>query len=400
MPIVVLKFGGQTLNTPTKMVEALDYVQQLVSQGLKLIVVVSAFGRKGEPYATDTLIELIEEAGCQADGHDLDIAMACGELIAMAVVAQQLRKQGINAVGRTGWEAGIITDGEHRNARIIAVDPSRLLHDVAQHEVVVVAGFQGMDQNGTIHCLGRGGSDTSAVALALAVNADRVELLKDVEGIFTANPQLVRTAQLLDRVSAADLKEMAWQGSKVLHERAAELAERFAVPIVVRSLHHPIGTTIVPSKCLENPQVITGISVHAPICQVQIELPEVQSQEQMVKLFEAVAAATISMDMFSIMQTKLWFTVAADASLRTREVLTALPVNFTIVEDRAKVSIIGAGMHGIPGIMATFCRILFNADVPIIQTADSHATISALIASCDAERAAAALHHYFLESQS
>lgn len=300
-------------------------------------------------------------------------------------------------MGRTGWEAGIITDERHLEARILEVAPQKIIDDFSKVDVVVIAGFQGIDAMGTIHCLGRGGSDTSAVALAVALGAERIEMVKDVEGIYSGDPRLIPTARRLEVVSASDIKEMAWQGSKVLHGRAAELAERFKMPITVRKLGAHLATTVNPHQVIENQRFITGVSVHAPVCQVSVRLDEDDAQEQMVAIFEQVAESGVSMDLFSIMNRNLWFTVAQDSSERLSQVLHELHAAFTLNHNMAKVSIVGAGMHGMPGIMAKFCRTLQNENIPIVQTADSHATISALVALDKAQQAARALHKFFIE---
>jgi aspartate kinase len=233
--IIVQKFGGTSVATPLQREKAARKVMESRANGYSPVVVVSAMGRKGEPYATDTLLGLIKDIHENADPREQDLIMSCGEVISTVIMTETLRKMGCDAVGLTGGQAGIITDESFGNTRIVEVHPQRVMDYLKLGKVVVVAGFQGISKSGEITTLGRGGSDTTAAALAVALGAEAVEIYTDVEGVMTADPKMVPEARPLTVVSYSEIVEMAHLGAKVVHPRAVEIAMEGGVPIRIKA---------------------------------------------------------------------------------------------------------------------------------------------------------------------
>jgi len=398
-PIIVQKFGGTTVGDEELFPHIITGIQKKLDQGYRVIVVVSAIGRKGSPYATDTLLDLLPEAHyvCR---RERDYFMACGEVISAIIFASKLRKQNIPAIARFGMDAGIITDNEHGNARILYVNPSRLLADLTIFNVIVIAGFQGISLKGRITTLGRGGSDTSAVAIGAALKAERVEIYSDKKGIYTADPDIVPAALQLHKVNADDIKQMAWLGTKILHPRAAELALHHQVHVTVGQVNNPDTLThVTPFVSVEAPAFITGIAQGESVTQISIPLDEKSYHQTATRIFEIVADSGCSMDMFTLTEYLVRFTVLSTETGTLNQILRAEGFEPQLKPDCKKVSIVGAGMHGMKGVMARFSRSLLSADIPLLQTVDSHATISGLVPGKKSGEAMKALHREFIEKE-
>jgi len=395
MGIIVQKFGGTSVATP----EFRQKVIQKVVEGMALhdvVVVVSAMGRRGDPYATDTLISLLQQAGVPAK-HDLDIMMACGELMSAALLATSLRQANIKAVALAGWQAGILTDANFGDARIITVQADYLRSLLAQGVVPVVAGFQGASDKGEITTLGRGGSDTSAAAIGVALGASAIEIYTDVEGIMTADPALVHDARVINSLDYSEVFNMASQGSKVIHPRAVELAMQRNIPLIIKStLSEAAGTVIANNAFFERKvgRAVTAVAHLSGVAQVTISTPTEDSWLE-YEIFRLLAEAMISVDLINVSPQEKKFIVQSEAMGKVNEALRDLPVTISHREGCAKVSIVGTGMRGIPGVMAKVVAAMREAEVRILQTSDSYLTISVLVDHADMEKAVQALHDQF-----
>lgn len=263
-PVLVQKFGGTSVSTAERRMQVIEHVRRARNEGYQIALVVSAMGRRGDPYATDTLLDLLRGDAGPVDGRDYDMIFTCGEIISATVMSHLLKREGIAAVGLTGAQARIYTDDTHTEAEIVDIDPSRVRSHLDRGEVPVVAGCQGViRERDDYTTLGRGGSDTSAVALGGALNADKVEIYTDVEGVANVDPRIVPEARLLERISYAKMYEMARYGAGVVHQRAVRTGQAGSVPVVVRSTFSMTPGTIIANVQDELP--IVGIPTLGPL---------------------------------------------------------------------------------------------------------------------------------------
>jgi aspartate kinase len=398
--IVIQKYGGSTIGDPMRLPDIVNHIRSTLESGQRVVVVVSAMGRQGDPYATETLLSLLPEDQSVVCRRERDLLMACGEILSAVTLSCKLRQNGIPAIARAGFEAGIITDNEHGNAKILTIQPAQLFADLALYQCVVVAGFQGLSETGRITTLGRGGSDTSAVAIGVALNADRVEVFTDTEGIYSADPHTVEGARLLHTIDAEDIRQMAWQGTKVLHPRAAELITQTGIKTIVGRVDHPDACTeILSGVSIESRSMITAVTCGPSAVQITVYVEPESYHADATRIFETVTKSGISMDMFTLTEQFVRFTVQHLMTDLVTHVLQRAGCRFELVKACVKVSIIGVGMHGMKGVMARFSRCLLSADVPILQTVDSHATISALIPEDHRDVAEKALHREFIDTE-
>ncbi len=400
MKVIVQKFGGTSVQSESHRDRVVDLVARAQAEGYRPVVVVSAMGRQGAPYATDTLLSLVDAAALEPE--HLDLLLACGEVIAAAVVASCLVRRGIAAVPLTGGAAGIVTDGTHGSARILEVDPTPLEALLAGGRVPVVAGFQGRTRDGKLTTLGRGGSDTTAAALGAALKAEVVDIFTDVEGLMTADPRIVADAR---RVPAADYDEvlqMATLGARVMHPRAVEIARQFSVPLRIRSTFSDTDGTLVGAapRTLdawahrEPSSAVTGVTALDGLAQCFVEAAGGEGNWAW-RLFQALAEAGISVDLINVFPERAYFCIPEEHSDRARAVAADHQLVCVTQGDRAKVSVVGSAIHGLPGVMAHVLAALSDAGIAVLQTADSHSTISCLVERAAMESAVRSLHQSF-----
>lgn len=401
MRTLVQKFGGTSLATPERRALVAEKVLAARREGYQVAVVVSAMGRLGEPYATDTLLSLLEEAESAVSRRDRDLLLSCGEIISAVLVAADLSRRGVKATALTGAQAGIVTDAAFGDAHIREVVPVRVSEILREGGVAVVAGFQGVTREGEITTLGRGGSDTTAAALGVALQAELIEIYTDVEGVMTADPRLIPEARLLERVTYVEVAEMAHLGAKVIHPRAVEIAAAGRVPLRIKSaLSEAPGTLVAdwPPAGIEirGDRVVTGIAHVANLGQLRVRGVNGEDlSERQVELFATLARAGISVDLINVSPDLVSFAVAAGDLERARVLLADLGLMVEARRELAKVSAVGAGMRGVPGVMARVVAALKGVEIPIYQTADSHTNISCLVPEAALPKAVAALHREF-----
>lgn len=401
MRIIVQKYGGTSVATRESRQLLAEHVAEAVKAGFAPVVVVSALGRRGDPYATDTLVGLACDESPDTSPRELDLIMSCGEVIASVIVCGALRACGLEAIALTGGQAGIFTDGTFCNAEIRRLVPEAILAQLKAGKVVVVAGFQGVGESGDITTLGRGGSDTTAAALGAALQAELVEIYTDVDGVKTADPRLVPDARTIDELTYEEVFQMANGGAKVVHPRAVEIAMRHGVPLRVRSTFAASPGTLIqrehsdftcPEPRPERP--VTAIAHVAGLSRFAVAAGR-GSLINHANTFRALASAGISVDMISVTPETCSFVIASEQADQAEGVLEMIGLSTEALRSCAKVSIIGVGMRGQPGVMAAVSEALQLAGVEILQTVDSHMTISCLVRSADLERAARALHQRF-----
>ncbi len=397
-PIVVMKFGGTSVAEKTGRDNIARRVLAALELGKAPVLVVSAMGRRGAPYATDTLLDLVAEH--PADERERDLLASVGEIVSAVVIAHELRTAGIDALAFSGAEAGISTDGVQGNAAITEIRPGALLQAIREGKVPVVAGFQGLAEDGHLTTLGRGGSDTTACALGVALTAEEVEIFTDVDGVMTADPRTCDGTEVVEVIRADELFQMARAGSRVVHTPAAELALNSGIAVRVKNTFSDHEGTLVADIASYRPdRVATAVSAATGVVRMRVTLraPE-GTREHMAtqsRIYRAMAEAGVSLDMFTPAGDTLIFTVSDQLMRAACEVLDKLELPYDARSGLSKVTLVGAGMHGVPGVMARMAAYLENAGVDVFQTADSHTTISVLVPAEQTHAAVRALHDGF-----
>ncbi len=402
MGIIVQKFGGTSVASPKVRDLVVEKVRKAREQGASPVVVVSAMGRRGECYATDTLIDLARSANPSIASREMDHIMYCGEMISAVIMAGTLQAHGMDAVMLTGGQAGVITDDNFNNARILRVEPARLLSLLKAGKVPVVCGFQGISEEHELTTLGRGGSDTSAAALGAALDADLVEIYTDVDGIMTADPRIVCNAKILDQISYGEVCQLAHQGAKVIHPRAVEIVMTKNIPLVVKSTFSDAPGTLITNVAQPDSggrpvtdRIATGVASIGKIAQLKVSLPENAPGNASFSIFKAMADNQISVDLINVHPGQVMFTVAEEVVGKAACKIEELGYEANSTLDCAKVSVVGGGINGVPGVMANFIQALSKYEIAILQTVDSHTSISVLVKNADVQKAVTSLHETF-----
>ena len=404
MALIVQKFGGTSVADPERIKAVAEHIAFTKSHGNQVVAVVSAMGK-----STDNLISLANQVSKTHPGREMDMLLTTGERISMALLCMALADVGVEAMSFTGSQTGIITDTVHTKAKILEVKGDRVRNALAEGKVCVIAGFQGVSTDSEITTLGRGGSDTTAVAVAAAMGADTCEIYTDVTGVFSADPRLVPQARKLAHIEFDEMLEMAGAGSKVLALRSVEFARNHNVPLHVRSSFTWEHGTWVTGDAgrkgdgVEDP-IISGVVHDASESKVTVQaVPDKPGIS--AALFEPLAAANVNVDM--IVQnvsikgaTDISFTVPkADMSVAEKIVADVAKQvgaeGVTHDSEIAKVSLVGAGMKTSPGVAAKMFRVLAENNVNIQMISTSTIRISVVIASADLEKAVRALHTAF-----
>jgi aspartate kinase len=402
MRIVVQKFGGTSVHTRELREKAAMKVKEAYEEGFTPIVVVSAMGRKGAPYATDTLITLAQEEFPEIDARNLDLLLSCGEIISSVIMVQALRRVGLRAVALTGGQAGIITNRSFGDATVLRVEPDRIIKYLKDGYVAVVAGFQGVTEDGEITTLGRGGSDTTAVVLGVALQADYVDIFTDVEGVMTADPRIVPEAQILRGLTYTEAAEIVQQGAKVIHHKAMDVAREYRIPIRVRSLSDEGKGTLICDiqtlvreglRVLSHERPVYSIAYRRGLAQFRVSFGG--QSELKLQLFQALAEHGVSIDLINLFPESTAFVVDEKVKEKVQTILSREGFLFEMTSPCAKVSLVGSGMADRPGVMSQVVEALKDAGVEILQTSDSHVTISCLVAEKDMEQTIRALHRKF-----
>ena len=414
MALVVQKFGGTSVGTVERIQAVAQRVKRSVAAGHSVVVVVSAMGK-----TTDGLVKLANDISANPSRRELDMLLSTGEQVSIALLSMALQDIGQPAISLTGAQVGIVTEAEHTRARILRIETDRLKRHLNEGKVVVVAGFQGISSSDDLEIttLGRGGSDTSAVALAAALNADYCEIYTDVPGILTTDPRIVPDARLLDEITCDEMLELASLGAKVLHPRAVEIARNFGVPLVVRS-----SWTEEPGTWVRSPQPqarsLEGLELARAVDGVEFDTDQVKVSLLRVPDRPGVAArlfgeiATQDLDVDLIIQSihegntnDIAFTVAQDSGKQAEAVANAIipalcgnvPSDAEVMVEPhiAKVAIAGAGMIGRPGVAAQMFSTLAAAGVNIQMISTSEVKVSCVVDAGDCDRAIAALCETF-----
>ena len=399
MSLIVQKFGGSSVANPERVMNAARIITDTYKAGNNVVVVVSAQGD-----TTDDLIEKAKEINPAASKRETDMLLSTGEQISVALTAMAIEKIGCPVISLTGWQAGMRTDTTYGNARIDRIDSARIQEELDRHRIVVVAGFQGINKMEDITTLGRGGSDTTAVAFAAALGADLCQIYTDVDGVYTTDPRIESRARKLDEISFDEMLELASLGAQVLHTRSVEMAKRYNVNLEVLSSFRNVPGTKVKEVVNVEKLLIRGVARDNDVARISvIGVPDEPGVA--FKIFSLLARKKINVDI--ILQSvgrdgtkDITFTVAEGHLHTALDVLreNLLPIgvrDITSDENISKVSIVGAGMATNPGVAAQMFQALYEAGINIQMISTSEIKISVLIERKDAERAVRVVHEAF-----
>ncbi|MEI4791249.1 aspartate kinase [Bacillus sp. FJAT-53060] len=400
MGLIVQKFGGTSVGSTEKIRRAAERVIAVRKAGHDVVVVVSAMGK-----STDVLVDLARELTDDPSKREMDMLLTTGEQVTISLLAMALQAKGYDAISFTGWQAGMKTEKVYGNARIVDIDEARIQEELSAGKVVVVAGFQGIADDLHITTLGRGGSDTTAVALAAALKANKCDIYTDVSGVFTTDPRYVPSARKLAGISYDEMLELANLGAGVLHPRAVEFAKNYQVPLEVRSsIEYETGTLIEEESSVEQNLVVRGIAFEDQITRVTV-CGLSSGLTTLSTIFTTLAKQNINVDIIiqsvtSTNQTSISFSVKTDDLSKTVEVLEeykgALGYEQIETESKlAKVSIVGSGMVSNPGVAAEMFAVLAEKDILVKMVSTSEIKVSTVVGRDDMVKAVEALHDAF-----
>jgi aspartate kinase len=403
MNIIIQKFGGTSVATEELRERVAKKIISSKVEGKTPVVVVSAIGRSGDPYATDTLIGLANRAFKEQSSRELDMIMACGEVISAVIMANTIKALGCEAVALSGFQAGIFTDKYHGDAEVVQVDCEPILNILKEGKIPVVTGFQGATLTGDITTLGRGGSDTTAAILGEALKADVVEIYTDVDGVMTADPRLVPEAKVIDNICYDEIYQMAEDGAKVVHPRAVEIARRGSLTLKIKNTFSDAPGTVINGNIgfkgssyrnANQSDLLTAIAHKNGITQFTVFFNE-DSVEESERFMNELTDKHISIDLINFFTDRKVFTVDEKNVEKLEQILKLSDYKFKVTEGCSKITAIGHKIRGVPGVMARIVSALARKDVQILQSSDSHTTISILVKQSDMEEAVNALHREF-----
>lgn len=399
MSLIVQKFGGSSVANAERVMNVARIVTDTYKAGNEVVVVVSAQGD-----TTDDLIAKAQEINPKAKNREIDQLLAAGEQISISLLAMAIESLGFPVISLLGWQAGFNTNSVYGSARIKNIKPNRLQAELARHNIVVVAGFQGINRYDDLTTLGRGGSDTSAVAIAAALHADKCQIFTDVEGVYTADPRKVENARKLKEITYDEMLELATLGAQVLNNRSVEMAKKYSVELEVLSSLNPIPGTIVKEVAKMEKMLIRGVTKDKDVALVSV-LGVKDNPGVAFNIFSKLSQKNINVDIilqsFGRDNTKdIVFTVSKDNG----------PVAVSLLEESshlqeakivcdtnvAKVSIVGAGMESHPGTATKMFEALYERDINIRMISTSEIKISVIIDADDADRAVSAVHNAFI----
>ena len=396
MKKIIQKFGGTSVSTKERRGQVVSKVKEALQKGFFPVIVVSAMGRKGEAYATDTLLSLVDDNFKRNNLQAVDMLMCCGEIISAVVISNMLINEGIESIPLTGGQAGIITNDSFSEAELLYTNPENIIKVIKLGKIPIVAGFQGITEEGYLTTLGRGGSDTSACILGEALKADEIEIYTDVDGIMTADPRIVKEATLINTISYNEIFQLADQGAKVIHPRAVDCARKANIPIVIKNtMNNSKGTLINDFGDTNKGKIISGITHLNNRTQVTIKLNDNKNNNNYRYLLEILAKNNVSLDLINIFPTEQIFTINSNKKKKVEEILNKNKLVYKFTDDCSTIAIVGIGMRGVPGIMAKIINTLGENSIEILQTADSNMTIWCLIKSEYVDIALNLLHKAF-----
>ncbi len=399
MSLIVQKFGGSSVANAQRVMNVAKRIIDTYKNGNSVVVIVSAQGD-----TTDDLIEKAREINPNASKREMDMLLSTGEQISISLLAMAIQSLGYNAVSLTGWQIGVSTDSNYSKARIKKINTERLRKELEANNIVIVAGFQGINKYDDITTLGRGGSDTSAVAIAASLHADLCEIYTDVDGVYTADPRIVKNAKKMDSISFDEMLELASLGAGVLHNRSVELAKKYNVNLMVRSSLNNNPGTVVREETKVERMIVKGVAKDSDVARISI--CNIEDKPGMAfKVFSLLASKKINVDI--ILQSigregkkDISFTVNEDNLEKAVEILEENKERLSFEEIKTsnevcKISIVGSGMVNNPGVACTMFEALYDANINIHMISTSEIKVSVLINKKNADKAMNVIHEKF-----
>ncbi len=402
MSLIVQKFGGTSVADAKLIFNVANIITRAYQEGNDVVVVVSAQGNM-----TDELIEKANEINTSGSKREMDVLMASGEQISIALLAMAIEKLGFPVTSLLGWQAGVMTGSNYGSAMITRIDPGRIKKELDKKNIVIVAGFQGLSQYYDVTTLGRGGSDTSAVGIAVALSADLCQIYTDVEGVYTADPRFIKNAKKLESISYDEMLELATLGAKVLNNRSVEIAKKHKVELEVLSSFVEVPGTIVKEDANMEKMLISGVAKDNNVAKIAItNIPDAQGWA--FRIFSKLSARDINID--TILQSAehngkrdIFFTVNEDKLADAMEALekyceSVEGVGLSYDKNVSKISIVGAGMQTHAGVAAKMFEALFTANIDIQMIATSEIKVSVIVSQDSADEAVRTVHDAFFSA--
>lgn len=400
-PIKIMKFGGTSVATESARGLMIGKVKHAVAEGYRVVLVVSAMGRLGQPYATDTLLSLLPR-GIPDNAPERDLLMSCGETITASLVASLMRLEGISCLPLMGFQAGIITDDNHGDANVVAVETHQILKLLESYQTLVVTGFQGISGTGLVTTLGRGGSDYTASVLGVHLDAEIIEIYTDVDGVMSADPRVVKDAKVLKQVTHSEVYQMAVDGAKVVDHKAVALAMKANKPLVIKNTFSEEEGTVIQGieydhtgEFIERGSVFTAITAKKQLVLYTCHLGPDQRQEAEQMLI-ALESAGLTVDMLNFFSSKKLFVGQEKQGEAVEAILKALNISYSVQRNLSKVTGVGAQVRYMPDIVKSVMRVLMLEEIEVYQTAKTDSTVSCLIDAELADRIVNNLHSRFL----
>lgn len=395
MELILQKFGGTSVQTKKSRLMCIKKVEQSLKYNNKLVVVISAIGRKEDPYSTDMLLSLISDNFKKRYPKYTDKLMSCGEIISAIIFASELRDRGINAIPIVGKDIGIITDDNFGNANILEINIEKIVSLLNDGIVPIIAGFQGITSDGDITTLGRGGSDISAVKLAEVLECNKVQFFKDVDGLMTVDPKIVVNAKSIDEISYEELFELSIFGNNIIHPKAVKIAMESNIPIVIKNTFNDFKGTVINNNSKDTDDVFKGMTYLKNCVQIKIFRDENKENQNYYKVFQEISTKNIVIDFINIFTDHKIFTVYKKDFDDIINILDNYNLKYSIIKNCSKIGIVKANLKNVSITMAKLIELLHKENIEVMQTNHSNMSIWLLVTNDDLDRSLNVIHNNF-----
>ena len=395
MECILQKFGGTSVQTKNSRLICISKIKESIYNGNKTVVVISAIGRKNDPYSTDELLSLVSENFKKNNPLYLDNLITCGEIISSIVFTSELQSNNVNALPLIGQDIGILTDNNFGNARILNIDTSNIEKLLSENIIPVIAGFQGVTSDGNITTLGRGGSDISAVKLATALKCDRVEFFKDVDGLMTADPKLVSKAKSIEEISYEELFELSSYGNNIIHPEAVKVAMDENIPIIIKNTFNSFKGTVINNNISKDEDYFKGMTYLKDCIQIKIFKNENLNNENYYKVFQKISDENINIDFINIFVDHKVFTIYKDDFEDIKTILNDYEIKYEIIRACSKIGIVKVNLKKISITIARLIELLHREGIEVLQTNHSNMSIWILVKNSDLEESLNIIHENF-----